>query len=104
VHLGPGPAKGYASHGESWSLALALKLACLALFRGDGEEPILVLDDVFAELDAGRRRALAAVAGTAEQTLITAAVDADVPSELAATRVRVADGEVSVLDREEVAP
>jgi DNA replication and repair protein RecF len=102
VHLGPGPAKGYASHGESWSLALALKLACLALFRGDGEEPILVLDDVFAELDAGRRRALVEVAGAAEQTLITAAVDADVPPELAATRVRVADGTATVLDREEV--
>src|SRR5690349_11323684 len=59
IHLGPAPAKGFASHGESWSLALALKLATFALFRADGEEPILVLDDVFATLDADRRAALA---------------------------------------------
>jgi DNA replication and repair protein RecF len=82
IHLGPAPAKGFASHGESWSLALALKLATFALFRADGEEPILVLDDVFATLDADRRAALAAVARTAEQTLITAAVLDDVPGEL----------------------
>src|SRR4051794_10634273 len=73
LHLGPGPAKGFASHGESWSLALALKLATFALFRADGEEPILVLDDVFATLDADRRAALAGVAPPAEPTLITAA-------------------------------
>src|SRR4051794_33243557 len=82
IHLGPAPAKGFASHGESWSLALALKLATFALLRADGEEPILVLDDVFAPLDADRRAALAAVARSAEQTLITAAVLEDVPAEL----------------------
>src|ERR1700712_4192656 len=66
LHLGPAPAKGFASHGESWSFALALKLATFALLRAEGEDPILVLDDVFAELDVGRRTALAAVAGSAE--------------------------------------
>ncbi len=97
LHLGPAPAKGYASHGESWSFALALKLACFQLLRADGEQPVLVLDDVFAELDAGRRAALAQVAGTAEQTLITAAVAEDVPAVLRGTRVQVADGTAGVL-------
>jgi DNA replication and repair protein RecF len=92
IHLGPAPAKGFASHGESWSLALALKLATFALFRADGEEPILVLDDVFATLDADRRAALAAVARSAEQTLITAAVLEDVPAELRQHVVVVGDG------------
>jgi DNA replication and repair protein RecF len=100
LHLGPAPAKGYASHGESWSLALALKLACFALLRAEGEDPVLLLDDVFAELDTGRRTALAAVAAGAEQTLITAAVDADVPAALRGTRVQVADGHARVLPPE----
>jgi DNA replication and repair protein RecF len=97
LHLGPAPAKGYASHGESWSFALAVKLACFALLRAEGDDPILVLDDVFAELDAGRRSALAEVAGSAEQTLITAAVAEDVPSALRGTRVQVGDGTLQVL-------
>jgi DNA replication and repair protein RecF len=92
LHLGPAPAKGFASHGESWSLALALKLGCFALLRADGEEPVLVLDDVFATLDAGRRAALAEVARAAEQTLITAAVLDDVPEELRGARVDVGGG------------
>jgi DNA replication and repair protein RecF len=92
IHLGPAPAKGFASHGESWSLALALKLATFALLRVDGEDPILVLDDVFATLDAERRAALAAVARSAEQTLITAAVVDDVPEELRGARVEVGSG------------
>ncbi|SEL25380.1 DNA replication and repair protein RecF [Blastococcus sp. DSM 46786] len=92
IHLGPAPAKGFASHGESWSLALALKLATFALLRSEGEDPILVLDDVFATLDAERRAALAAVARSAEQTLITAAVVDDVPVELQGTRVEVGRG------------
>ncbi len=92
LHLGPVPAKGFASHGESWSLALALKLGCFGLLRADGEEPILVLDDVFATLDTGRRAALADVARSAEQTLITAAVLDDVPEELRGARVEVSDG------------
>ncbi|MGY1807589.1 DNA replication/repair protein RecF [Blastococcus sp. SYSU D00669] len=98
IHLGGTPAKGFASHGESWSLALALKLATFALFRADGEEPILVLDDVFATLDADRRAALAAVARSAEQTLITAAVLEDVPVELRGAVVLVAGGTATPLD------
>ncbi len=104
------PARGYASHGESWSFALALRLGSYALLRGApvgagaaareasgasaDDEPVLVLDDVFAELDAGRRRRLAALVAGAEQVLITAAVDDDVPAGLEGERLRVADGEV----------
>ena len=97
IHLGAGPAKGFASHGESWSLALGLKLATFALLRADGEDPILVLDDVFATLDAGRRAALAAVARSAEQALITAAVLEDVPEELRGVLVEVGDGRAVVV-------
>ncbi|MCZ2810900.1 MULTISPECIES: DNA replication/repair protein RecF [unclassified Modestobacter] len=100
LHLGPAPAKGYASHGESWSFALAVKLACFALLRADGDDPILVLDDVFAELDSGRRAALAEVARSAEQTLITAAVAEDVPAVLLGTRVQIADGQARILPGE----
>ncbi len=78
--LGELPAKGYASHGESWSFALGLKLAAYQLLRTDlGEDPVLILDDVFAELDSGRRDRLADLVGDCEQVLITAAVAADVP-------------------------
>ncbi|MBF6176069.1 DNA replication/repair protein RecF [Nocardia blacklockiae] len=87
--LGSAPAKGFASHGESWSFALALRLAAFELLRSVGTDPVLLLDDVFAELDRRRRAALAAVAATAEQVLITAAVPEDVPPELEATPVRV---------------
>ena len=92
--LGELPVKGYASHGESWSVALALKLAAYELLRAEGDDPILVLDDVFAELDAGRRDQLAALVSGAEQVLVTAAVEADVPPALAGARFRVVDGEV----------
>ena len=88
------PAKGYASHGESWSFALALRLASFALLRSDGVDPVLALDDVFAELDAGRRGRLAGLVADAEQVLITAAVGADVPAELGGARLTVADGAV----------
>lgn len=84
--LGDQPAKGFASHGESWSFAVALRLASYELLRADGSEPVLLLDDVFAELDAARRRALAAVAESAEQVLVTAAVLDDIPADWA-TRV-----------------
>jgi len=89
------PARGYASHGESWSYALALRLGTYALLRGGGEadaEPVLVLDDVFAELDGGRRRRLAGLVAGAEQVLVTAAVDEDVPAELDGARLRVTAG------------
>lgn len=87
-------AKAYASHGESWSFALALRLGSYELLRADGNEPVLVLDDVFAELDRRRRQRLAEVAVGAEQVLVTAAVEEDVPSELAGARYLVSDGEV----------
>ena len=89
------PVKGYASHGESWSFALALKLASYDLLRSDGDDPILILDDVFAELDAERRAQLADLVAGAEQVLVTAAVAADVPEALAGTRYLVADGTVT---------
>lgn len=77
------PARGYASHGEAWSLALALQLGAFELLRAELEDPpILILDDVFAELDSARRVKLAQLVGRAEQVFITAAVAADVPAEL----------------------
>ena len=95
LRLGDQPARGFASHGESWSMALALRLAGYELLRTEGSEPVLILDDVFAELDAARRRALTEVAGAAEQVLITAAVDEDIPQGWDATRIMVTmtDGE-----------
>ena len=89
------PVKGYASHGESWSFALALKLAAYDLLRSDGDDPILILDDVFAELDTGRRAQLAELVAGAEQVLVTAAVPEDVPAALAGVRFVVAGGEVT---------
>ncbi|WP_122815918.1 DNA replication/repair protein RecF [Nocardioides pantholopis] len=89
------PVKGYASHGESWSFALALRLASYDLLRSDGDDPILILDDVFAELDTERRAQLAELVAGAEQVLVTAAVGADVPPALAGTRYAVAGGEIT---------
>ena len=99
LNLGPFAAKGFASHGESWSFALALRLASYELLRADGGpdgdgEPVLVLDDVFAELDVGRRDRLAALVAGAEQVLVTAAVPQDVPEALEGARVDVMAGEV----------
>ena len=95
--LGALPTRGYASHGESWSTALALRLAAFALLREDGVEPVLVLDDVFAELDESRRDRLAALVGDAEQVLITAAVAADVPARLAGRRFAVQAATVTTI-------
>ncbi|MDI3384843.1 DNA replication/repair protein RecF [Streptomyces sp. B-S-A8] len=95
LKLGQLPAKGYASHGESWSYALALRLASYDLLRTEGNEPVLVLDDVFAELDARRRERLAELVAPGEQVLVTAAVDDDVPEVLTGTRYTVAAGEVT---------
>jgi DNA replication and repair protein RecF len=89
LRLGDQPAKGFASHGESWTFAIALRLAAYELLRADGGEPVLLLDDVFAELDAARRLALATVAESAEQVLVTAAVLEDIPAGWDATRVRI---------------
>jgi DNA replication and repair protein RecF len=95
LSLGMLPAKGYASHGESWSFALALRLGGFHLLRADGVEPVLMLDDVFAELDSVRRERLASAVRVAEQVFVTAAVGADVPQLLAGQRFRVAGGEVT---------
>jgi DNA replication and repair protein RecF len=90
LRLGEQPAKGFASHGESWSIALALRLAGYELLRAEGSDPVLLLDDVFAELDTARREALAAAAASAEQVLVTAAVLDDVPRDWDAKRVTIA--------------
>ena len=87
--LGDTPAKGFASHGESWSFALSLRLGSFALLRTDGTDTVLMLDDVIAELDRRRRRALADVAADAEQVLVTAAVAGYIPAELRARRIGV---------------
>jgi DNA replication and repair protein RecF len=93
--LGELPVRGYASHGESWSFALALRLAAYDLLRSDGIEPVLVLDDVFAELDAGRRDRLAALVADATQLLVTCAVPEDVPVALQGARYAVSPGTVT---------
>ena len=96
--IGELPAKAYASHGECWSMALSLRLASFELMRGLDDvagDPVLILDDVFAELDATRRAALAKVAMGAEQVLVTAAVLDDVPDELQAAHFRVTPGQVA---------
>jgi len=92
------PARGYASHGESWSLALSLKLASAALLRAESQfgDPVVVLDDVFAELDESRRAQLADAIGDYEQVLITAAVLGDVPTDLAGHTVHIRAGAVVV--------
>ncbi len=91
------PARGYASHGESWSYALAVKLATAEVLRADGVagDPVVILDDVFAELDHGRRERLADAVAGYEQVLITAAVGADVPDRLTATRIGISAGHVT---------
>lgn len=107
LRLGEGPAKGYASHGESWALALALRLASYRLLCADDVEPVLILDDVFAELDSRRRRALADVARAAEQVLVTAAVAEDVPEGLDGARFTVGrdeDGRSRAVPGAAVAP
>jgi DNA replication and repair protein RecF len=94
LRIGELPARGYASHGESWSLALALRLAAYDLLRSAGDDPVLMLDDVFAELDSGRRESLAGLVSGAQQVLVTAAVPADVPALLAGQRFEVSGGAI----------
>ena len=96
--LGTLPAKGYASHGESWSYALALRLASAELLKAESRtgDPVLILDDVFAELDAGRRRRLGELVAGYEQVIITAAAAEDVPAELGGTKFHVIRGEVTL--------
>ena len=97
LNLGSLPAKGYASHGESWSYALSLKLASLEILKAESKlgDPILILDDVFAELDKDRREKLSDLVQQNEQVLITAAVIEDVPENLLASKFQVASGKVS---------
>ncbi|GBL33238.1 DNA replication and repair protein RecF [Actinomycetota bacterium] len=95
--LGDHLVKGYASHGESWSIALSLKLATYNLLKSEGLSPILILDDVFSELDEDRRERLAQIAQSAEQTLITVAVENDLPKSITGTRYLVKSGVVSKL-------
>jgi len=95
LSIGGLPARGYASHGESWSMALALRLAAYQLLRAAGEDPVLMLDDVFAELDSDRRERLAELVADAEQVLVTVAVPQDVPGGLTGARFRVAEGKVT---------
>jgi len=102
LKLGDQPAKGFASHGESWSMALALRLSAYELLRAEGSDPVLLLDDVFAELDSARRQALAQVAASAEQVLVTAAVHEDIPVDWDATLIEITmqdsdSGRVSVI-------
>lgn len=89
LRLGEHLAKGFASHGESWSLALALRLASYELLRAEGGDPVLLLDDVFAELDVARRTALARVAVSTEQVLVTAAVADDIPTDWDVQRIDI---------------
>ena len=94
LQIGDFPAKGYASHGESWSMAIALRIGSFNLLKSEGAEPILILDDVFAELDNSRRIQLMSATLMAEQTIITAAVEADLPSELLTQKFYVTPGVV----------
>lgn len=107
LSLGTLPAKGYASHGESWSYALALRLGAWKLLHEDasgewaeGGEPILILDDVFAELDARRRERLAEIVSEAQQVFVTAAVGDDLPEKLAGARFWVHDGVVERVEEQ----
>lgn len=94
LNLGDHLVKGYASHGESWSIALSLKLATYQLLERDGLKPILILDDVFSELDEERRVQLIKLAKSAEQTIITVAVENDLPKELTGAKFHVKSGQV----------
>ncbi len=95
LQLGAFPTKGYASHGESWSMAISLRLGAFNLLRKEGAEPILILDDVFAELDTSRRIQLMNATLVAEQTIITSAVASDLPSGLGGERKYVKPGFVT---------
>jgi len=94
LQLGDFPAKGYASHGESWSMAISLRIGSFNLLKSEGASPILILDDVFAELDTSRRIQLMSATQLAEQTFITAAVESDLPKELLTQKFYVTPGVV----------
>jgi DNA replication and repair protein RecF len=94
LQLGDFPAKGYSSHGESWSMAISLRIGSFNLLKSEGASPILILDDVFAELDTSRRIQLMSATQLAEQTFITAAVESDLPTELLTQKFYVTPGVV----------
>ena len=94
LQIGDFPAKGYASHGESWSMAISLRIGSFNLLKSEGSEPILILDDVFAELDTSRRHQLMSATQLAEQTIITTAVESDLPTELLTQKYYVTAGVV----------
>jgi DNA replication and repair protein RecF len=94
LQIGDFPAKGYASHGESWSMAISLRIGSFNLLKSEGASPILILDDVFAELDTSRRLQLMSATQLAEQTFITAAVESDLPQELLTQKFYVTPGVV----------
>ena len=94
LQIGDFPAKGYASHGESWSMAISLRIGSFNLLKSEGSSPILILDDVFAELDTSRRTQLMSATQLAEQTFITAAVESDLPQELLTQKYYVTPGAV----------
>ena len=94
LQIGDFPAKGYASHGESWSMAISLRIGSFNLLKSEGSEPILILDDVFAELDTSRRKQLMSATQIAEQTIITTAVESDLPAELLTQKFYVTPGTV----------
>ena len=96
IRLGELPLKGYASHGESWSAALALRVASADVLKADGIEPILILDDVFAELDVIRRKTILELTQNAPQVFITAAVESDVPKEIGGARFHVSLSSIDV--------
>ena len=91
INLSEMPAKGYASHGQSWSIAIALRLAAFTSLREHDDDPILILDDVFAELDEKRRQRLVQAISGVEQTLITAAVLEDIPKALQSSQIMLED-------------
>ena len=95
LQLGDFPAKGYASHGESWSMAISFRIGAYNLLKSEGAEPVLILDDIFAELDTTRRQQLTSVTQLAEQTFITAAVESDLPAELLSEKFYVKPGVVT---------
>ena len=92
LQLGDFPAKGYASHGESWSMAIALRIGSYNLLKAEGSDPVLILDDIFAELDTSRRQQLTSITQMAEQTFITAAVESDLPAELLSEKFYITPG------------
>jgi DNA replication and repair protein RecF len=94
LQIGDFPAKGYASHGESWSMAISLRIGSFNLLKSEGASPILILDDVFSELDTSRRLQLMSATQLAEQTFITAAVESDLPAELLTQKFYVTPGVV----------